>query len=121
MEDILPIIVFVLLVVVGNVLDKKKPPAKPMPRDWTPPDIKPVPEPEPPQHRPHKPMEYAQVHNPYQEYLTRHISDNKAEKYLEEEPSPYAVETGTRVMSPMAQAIIWSEILAKPKARRHRF
>ena len=83
MEDILPIIVFVLLVVVGNVLDKKKPPAKPMPRDWTPPDIKPVPEPEPPQHKPHKPREYAQVHNPYQEYLTRHISDNKAEKYIE--------------------------------------
>ena len=120
MDYVIPIVVFALMVILGNVLDKKKPPAQPIPKDWTPPDIRGPQEPPPPQHRPHHPDEYAQVHNPYQEYLTRHTDDYE-EKHEEPPQDPsYTTEHKRKPLSGMAQAVIWAEILGKPKARRNR-
>ena len=115
MDEILPIIVFIAIVVVGNALDKKKPPATPLPQTFPIPPR--MPEPPAPQHRPHHPDEYAQVHNPYQEYLTRHVKEQVPE--AEQEESPYAQVEHKRGLSPIAQAIVWSEILGKPKSFRN--
>lgn len=113
MDDFLPILVFIILVVAGNVLDKKKPTAKPVPPEFPKPtDIEPV----PPNHRPHHPEEYAVVHNPYQEYLTRHVTST--ENQNESVPSPYNEMKSKRELSPLAKAVIWSEILGKPKSLR---
>lgn len=120
MDDILPIIVFIALVVIGNALDRKKPTAKPLPKDWTPPETRRGPEPLPPRHRPHRPVEYDQVHNPYQEYLTRHTDDyEETHEALPQDPS-YEVKHERKPLSGIAQAVIWAEILGQPKARRRK-
>ena len=120
MDEFIPVIVFVLLVVVGNILDRKKPTAKPLPQEFPQPNDRGRQSPDmKPAHRPHHPSEYEVVHNPYQEYLTRHVPvTDKAEEALE--TSPYTVNRTPVVLSPMAKAVIWSEILGKPKALQRR-
>lgn len=139
MDYVAPIIVFVLWIVIGNIFDKKKPPAQPIPEDWTPPDASGMPDDmrawyeeeeeeeydveweedeEPPKHVPHHPDEYAQVHNPYQAYLERHVhSEGEQEKAADD---AYSLEKKHAVsgQSPLMQAVVWAELLDKPKALR---
>lgn len=120
--NLLPFIIFTLLVVLGNLGDKKKPKAKmktkPFPKGKKLPDIKPpagrgldVPQPAPveaeavpapsPQpelprkHRSHHPDEYEQVHNPYQSYLEK--------KYPPSEPEAQASHAPSRAAEVQAQ------------------
>ena len=95
--NLLPFVIFTLIVVLGNLGDKKKPKVKiktkPFPEGQKLPDIKPpagnkpnvpqsvqieaevpapIPQPElPKKHRSHHPDEYEQVHNAYQSYLEK--------------------------------------------------
>lgn len=95
LRTLLPFIIFVLITVLGNLGDKKKPKVKmktkPFPKGQKLPDIKPpaskeqdsiqlevetipapIPQPKlPRKHRSHHPAEYEQVHNPYQSYLEK--------------------------------------------------
>ena len=95
LRTLLPFIIFVLITVLGNRGDKKKPKVKmktkPFPKGQKLPDIKPpaskeqdsiqlevetipapIPQPKlPRKHRSHHPAEYEQVHNPYQSYLEK--------------------------------------------------
>ena len=112
--NLLPFIIFTILVVLGNLGDKKKPKAKmktkPFPKGKKLPDIKPpagsgldvpqpvqseaeapapIPQPElPRKHRSHHPDEYEQVHNTYQSYLEK--------KYPQGEPKAQASRAQSR-------------------------
>lgn len=113
--NLLPFIIFTLIVVLGNLGDKKKPKVKiktkPFPEGQRLPDIKPpagsgvdvpqpvqidaevpapIPQPElPRKHRSHHPDEYEQVHNAYQSYLEK--------KYPQGEPEAKAGHAPSRV------------------------
>ena len=95
LSSLIPFFMFVVAIILGNLGDKKKPKvkkSKPFPKDAPLPDlkrpekvtvdIKPIPQPpvrrekaeghlaeQLPEHRPHRPVEYEEVHNPYQRYL----------------------------------------------------
>lgn len=97
--SLLPFLIFTVIVVLGNLSDRKKPKVKkkgkPFPKGMKLPDIQPptpqdrpadieivleqpvpmpapeLPDREPPAHRPHHPDEYEAVHNSYQQYLER--------------------------------------------------
>ena len=110
--NLLPFIIFTILVVLGNLGDKKKPKVKmktkPFPKGKKLPDIKPpagkgldvpqpiqielpapMPQPElPRKHRSHHPDEYEQVHNAYQSYLEK--------KYPPGEPEAMSSHTQSR-------------------------
>lgn len=147
--SILPFLIFTVIVVLGNLSDRKKPKVKkkgkPFPKGMKLPDIKPptvpdksdieivleqpvsLPEAKPPEHRPHHPDEYEAVHNSYQQYLEqkRHKEDKYQETYFRQEEKAktepeVAKETGSSLY--LAQAILAAEVLGKPKAlqRRHR-
>lgn len=91
----------------------------------------------PPAHRPHHPMEYDSVHVPHSTELQRHAEqldmaaaqvDQKQEVTQKQHIQQAAARAQHRMQAAepaftMTQAIIWSEILGKPKAlqRRRRF
>ena len=90
-----------------------------------------------PAHRPHHPMEYDNVHVPHSTELQRHAEqldraaaqvDQKQEVTQKQHIQQAAARAQHRMQAAepaftMTQAIIWSEILGKPKAlqRRRRF
>lgn len=137
MDYIAPIIFFVLWIVIGNVFDKKKPPADPVPGDWVPPDVNDLPDDmrscdagddehieeddmeELPRHVPHHPDEYQQVHNPYQAYLERHINSGDRDTEVSD-AYEIGLHQGKRKLPAMAQAVIWSEVLGRPRALQKR-
>ena len=95
LSSLIPFFMFVVAIILGNLGVKKKPKvkkSKPFPKDAPLPDlkrpekvtvdIKPIPQPpvrrekaeghlaeQLPEHRPHCPDQYEEVHNPYQRYL----------------------------------------------------
>ena len=89
----------------------------------------------PPAHRPHHPMEYDNVHVPkltelqrHGEQLDRAAAQTDQKKVEPQHSQQVAARTQRRLQAPgpaftMTQAIIWSEILGKPKAlqKRRRF
>ncbi|MCR5175316.1 MAG: hypothetical protein K6C05_00545 [Anaerovibrio sp.] len=130
MDIILPIILFAFLVIVGNVLDKKKPTAKPIPPDWIPPDVKGSKEYNPTdidgsEEASEQSVAYyggpERKTNPYQEYLSRHgVPERHHGGQVTD--SAYSNDSGKQVqpMNGMVQAVIWAEILGAPRARRNR-
>ena len=146
LRNLLPFIIFVLITVLGNLGDKKKPKAKmktkPFPKGQKLPDIKPptdkeqvepipapIPQPElPRKHRSHHPAEYEQVHNPYQSYLEKKyqqedLAQAKTLKAAEEDTQlgqEKAKQSG-KLMGlenlSLAQAILSAEILGQPRCR----
>ena len=145
--NLLPFIIFVLITVLGNLGDKKKPKVKmktkPFPKGQKLPDIKspasevepipaPIPQPElPRKHRSHHPAEYEQVHNPYQSYLEKKYQQKdlaQAEilKMAEEDTQrgQEKAKQGGKLMGlenlSLAQAILSAEILGQPRCRQRR-
>ncbi len=148
--SLLPFLIFTIIVVLGNLSDRKKPTVKkkgkPFPKGMKLPDIKPpvpqdkpdieivleqpvpmpveLPKAEPTAHRPHHPDEYETVHNSYQQYLEkkRHQGDKYQENYQQDESKKAKPEAAPQTGSslPLAQAILAAEILGKPKALQHR-
>lgn len=106
--SLLPFLIFMVIVVLGNLSDRKKPTAmkkgKPFPKGMKLPDIRPsarqeeadsgivlektvlmpakLPKAESPEHRPHHPDEYEAVHSSYQQYLGKKQSQEG--KYRDE-------------------------------------
>ncbi len=111
--SLLPFLIFTVIVVLGNLSDRKKPKVKkkgkPFSKGMKLPDIKPptvpgksdieivlgqpvpmpveLPEAKSPEHRPHHPDEYEAVHNSYQQYLEQkgHKEDKYQETYFRQE------------------------------------
>ncbi|MGM9579710.1 MAG: hypothetical protein ACI3U2_00565 [Anaerovibrio sp.] len=163
LSSLIPFFMFVVAIILGNLGDKKKPKvkkSKPFPKDAPLPDlkrpekvtvdIKPIPQPpvrrekaagqaaeQLPEHRPHRPDQYEEVHNPYQRYLedeSRRSTAAKAEgrqgeagnrKRRGEKPAEAAYgEEKARSMPvinmSLAQAIVSAEVLGRPKALQRR-
>lgn len=162
LSSLIPFFMFVVAIILGNLGDKKKPKvkkSKPFPKDAPLPDlkrpekvtvdIKPIPQPpvrrekaeghlseQLPEHRPHRPDQYEEVHNPYQRYLedeqrrSRAGAAGKAEAgqpaargrrkppetaYGEERAGSVPV-----INMSLAQAIVSAEVLGRPKALQRR-
>ena len=166
LSSLIPFFMFVVAIILGNLGDKKKPKvkkSKPFPKDAPLPDlkrpekvtvdIKPIPQPpvrrekaeghlaeQLPEHRPHRPDQYEEVHNPYQRYLederrrSRAEAAGKAEagqvaarsgKGRREKPAEAAhgaegAGRGTVINMSLAQAIVSAEVLGRPKALQRR-
>lgn len=150
--DLASFFIFVAIIILGNIFDKKKPKvkSKPFPKGQKLPDIKrmptvslpdikppaqekedikvPVEVVTEPEHRPHHPAEYEEVHNPYQRYLERNVSEEAVpeadtpkpvrQQAAEAKPVPAAF-AGIAHLS-LLQAITAAEILDKPKALQKR-
>lgn len=149
--SLLPFLIFTIIVVLGNLSDRKKPTVKkkgkPFPKGMKLPDIKPpvprdkpdieiilekpvpmpveLPKTEPSGHRPHHPEEYEAVHNSYQQYLEQksHQGSTYQEDYQQDEDTKKKPEGTYQGGSsmPLAQAILAAEILGKPKALQRRY
>ena len=162
LSSLLPFFMFVIAIILGNLGDKKKPKvkkSKPFPQDAPLPDlkrpekvtvdIKPIPQPpvrrekaeghlaeQLPEHRPHRPDQYEEVHNPYQRYLederrrSRAGEAGKAETGQpttkgRKKPPETAYESKKARSVPvinmsLAQAIVSAEVLGRPKALQRR-
>lgn len=117
--NLLPFLIFTIIVILGNLGDKKKPKAKmktkPFPKGSKLPDIRPpagkgIDMPQPPvqieaklpepilqpklprKHRSHHPDEYEQVHNTYQSYLEKKYPQGTDETQTSHEPSASAAK-----------------------------
>ena len=162
LSSLIPFFMFVIAIIIGNLGDKKKPKvkkSKPFPQDAPLPDlkrpekvtvdIKPIPQPpvrrekaeghlaeQLPEHRPHRPVEYEEVHNPYQRYLEDEQRRSRAEAVGKTEdrqvaakgrkkPPETAYESKKARSVPvinmsLAQAIVSAEVLGRPKALQRR-
>ena len=162
LSSLLPFFMFVIAIILGNLGDKKKPKvkkSKPFPKDAPLPDlkrpekvtvdIKPIPQPpvrrekaeghlaeQLPEHRPHRPDQYEEVHNPYQRYLEDEQRRSRAEAVGKTEdrqvaakgrkkPPETAYESKKARSVPvinmsLAQAIVSAEVLGRPKALQRR-
>ena len=162
LSSLIPFFMFVVAIILGNLGDKKKPKvkkSKPFPKDAPLPDlkrpekvtvdIKPIPQPpvrrekaeghlaeQLPEHRPHRPVEYEEVHNPYQRYLEDEQRRSRAEAVGKTEDRQVAAKGrkkppdtscgGERAGSvpvinmSLAQAIVSAEVLGRPKALQRR-
>ena len=162
LSSLIPFFMFVVAIILGNLGDKKKPKvkkSKPFPKDAPLPDlkrpekvtvdIKPIPQPpvrrekaeghlaeQLPEHRPHRPDRYEEVHNPYQSYLEDEQRRSRAEAVGKTEdrqvaakgrkkPPETAYESKKARSVPvinmsLAQAIVSAEVLGRPKALQRR-
>ena len=148
LASLAPFLMFVAAIIIGNLGDKKKPKvkkSKPFPQNAPLPDImrpaevtvdiKPIPQPRmrPPEHRPHHPAEYEEVHNPYQRYLEDEGSRQAAEKAGQAgkqdkvQKKQRVADTPKRESRPanvmnvsLVQAIVSAEVLGRPKALQRR-
>lgn len=162
LSSLIPFFMFVVAIILGNLGDKKKPKvkkSKPFPKDAPLPDlkrpekvtvdIKPIPQPpvrrekaeghlaeQLPEHRPHRPDQYEEVHNPYQRYLEDEQRRSRAEAAGKAEagqaaakgrkkPPETAYESKKARSVPvinmsLAQAIVSAEVLGRPKALQRR-
>ena len=149
LRTLLPFIIFVLITVLGNLGDKKKPKVKmktkPFPKGQKLPDIKPptakeqvetipvpIPQPElPRKHRSHHPAEYEQVHNPYQSYLEKKYQQDDLAQAETFTATAEDIQLGERKAKQngklmglenlsLAQAILSAEILGQPRCRQRR-
>ena len=162
LSSLIPFFMFVVAIILGNLGDKKKPKvkkSKPFPKDAPLPDlkrpekvtvdIKPIPQPpvrrekaeghlaeQLPEHRPHRPAEYEEVHNPYQRYLEdeqRRSRAGEAGKAETGQPAtkgrkntPETAYESKKARSvpvinmSLAQAIVSAEVLGRPKALQRR-
>ena len=162
LSSLIPFFMFVVAIILGNLGDKKKPKvkkSKPFPKDAPLPDlkrpekvtvdIKPIPQPpvrrekaeghlaeQLPEHRPHRPDQYEEVHNPYQRYLEHERRRSRAEAVGKTEdrqvaakgrkkPPETAYESKKARSVPvinmsLAQAIVSAEVLGRPKALQRR-
>ena len=162
LSSLIPFFMFVVAIILGNLGDKKKPKvkkSKPFPKDAPLPDlkrpekvtvdIKPIPQPpvrrekaeghlaeQLPEHRPHRPDQYEEVHNPYQRYLEDEQRRSRAEAVGKTEdrqvvakgrkkPPETAYESKKARSVPvinmsLAQAIVSAEVLGRPKALQRR-
>lgn len=159
LSSLIPFFMFVIAIIIGNLGDKKKPKvkkSKPFPQGAPLPDlkrpekvtvdIKPIPQPpvrqgKPsgqvpaplPEHRPHHPAEYEEVHNPYQRYLeegprrSRPKPDGRGEDGQPahgggKQTPEAACQSGRApvINMSLAQAIVSAEVLGRPRALQRR-
>ena len=162
LSSLIPFFMFVIAIILGNLGDKKKPKvkkSKPFPKDAPLPDlkrpekvtvdIKPIPQPpvrrekaeghlaeQLPEHRPHRPDRYEEVHNPYQRYLEDEQRRSRAEAVGKTEDRQVAAKGRKKppetayeskkvrsvpvINMSLAQAIVSAEVLGRPKALQRR-